>query len=61
MRVLYWGNPITPGLQAVRDPLFFGSLTRPSDAIYSVVMALVALSVASMVFRRVDDQLAARL
>lgn len=61
VRVLYWGNPITPGIQAVRDPLFFGSLTRPSDAIYSVVAALVALTIASLVFRRVDDQLAARL
>ena len=59
--ILYWGNPITPGLQAVRDPLFFGSLTRPSDAIYSVVAAAVALVVAAVVFRRVDDQLAAQL
>ena len=61
VKILYWGNPITPGLEAVRDPLFFGTLTRPSDAIYSVVAAVVALTVASVVFRRVDDQLAAQL
>lgn len=61
VKVLYWGNPITPGLEAVRDPLFFGTLTRPSDAIYSVVAALVALTIAALVFRRVDDQLAAQL
>ena len=61
VKVLYWGNPITPGLEAVRDPLFFGTLTRPADALYSVVAAGGALIVASMVFRRADDQLAAQL
>ncbi|MGI9658537.1 MAG: ABC transporter permease [Gaiellaceae bacterium] len=61
VNILYWGNPITPALSAVRDPLFFGTLTRPSDAIYSVVAALVALTAAALVFRRVDDQLAAQL
>ena len=59
--VLYWGNPITPGLQAVRDPLFFGTFTRPVDALYSVAAAVVALTLASIVFRRADDQLAAQL
>ena len=61
VHILYWGNPITPGLQAVRDPLFFGTFTRPGDALYSVVVAAVALVVAALVFRRVDDQLAAQL
>ncbi len=59
--ILYWGNPITPSLEAVRDPLFFGTLTRPGDALYSVVAAIVALTLAALIFRRVDDQLAAQL
>lgn len=61
VRVLYWGNPITPGLEAVRDPMFFGTFTRPVDGLYSVAVAMVALIVAAIVFRRVDDQLAAQL
>lgn len=61
VRVLYWGNPITPGLEAVRDPLFFGTLSRPQDVIYSCAAAVVVLIVAALVFRRVDDQMAARL
>lgn len=59
--VLYWGNPMTPVLQSVRDPLFFGSLPRPADALYAVVAALVVVVVGALIFRRVDDHLAAQI
>lgn len=59
--LLHYGNVITPPLLAVRDPLFFGQMPAAGDAVYSIVAALVALAVGSVVFRRVDDQLAAGL
>ena len=59
--LLHYGNVITPPLLAVRDPLFFGRMPAAGDAVYSIVAALVALVVGGVVFRRVDDQLAAAL
>lgn len=61
VRILYWGNPMTPTLEAVRDPLFFGSLPRPQDAVYAIGAALVALALGAAVFSRVDDHLAAQI
>lgn len=58
---LYWGNPITPAIQAIRDPLFYGSLPRPVDAGYAICVAVVSLVLGALVFRRVDDQLAAQI
>jgi homopolymeric O-antigen transport system permease protein len=59
--VLYWGNVVTPFVDAIRDPLFFGELPRLSNVVYAFGVALGALVVAAAVFRRVDDQLAAQL
>jgi ABC-type polysaccharide/polyol phosphate export permease len=59
--VLYYGNVIAPFVEAIRDPLFFGQWPRAIDVVYVSVAALVALAVAAVVFRRVDDQLAAQL
>jgi lipopolysaccharide transport system permease protein len=58
---LYYGNPVAPFVEAIRDPLFWGKLPALSDVVYAVVAAGIALVVASIVFRRVDDQLAAQL
>jgi ABC-type polysaccharide/polyol phosphate export permease len=59
--LLYWGNVVTPFVDAIRDPLFFGELPRLSNVIYAFGVALGALVIAAKVFRRVDDQLAAQL
>jgi len=59
--VLHYGNFITPPLLAIRDPLFFGRMPAAGDVIYAVAAALVALALGGLVFRRVDDQLAAAL
>lgn len=59
--ILYWGNPVAPFVEAIRDPLFWGELPQLGDVIYVVVVAAVGLVIASLVFRRVDDQLAAQL
>ena len=58
---LHYGNPVAPFVLAIRDPLFFGQLPHVGDVVYVLVAAVVALAVAALVFRRVDDQLAAHL
>jgi lipopolysaccharide transport system permease protein len=59
--VLYYGNVVTPFVTAIRDPLFFGQLPHLGDVVYAFGVAFGALVLAAMVFRRVDDQLAAQL
>jgi ABC-type polysaccharide/polyol phosphate export permease len=59
--IVYWGNPIAPFVESIRDPLFFGQLPQVSDVVYVFGVALAALVIASLVFRRIDDQLAAQL
>jgi lipopolysaccharide transport system permease protein len=59
--LLHYGNFVTPPLLAIRDPLFFGRMPATGDAVYAIAAALVALALGGIVFRRVDDQLAAAL
>jgi ABC-type polysaccharide/polyol phosphate export permease len=58
---LYWANPLTPVISAIRDPLFAGTLPRWQDALYACLAGVAALALGAIVFRRVDDQLAAEL
>ena len=56
--LVHYGNPLTPAIEAVRDPLFFGELPAAGDAIYLAVSAVVALALGALVFSRVDDRVA---
>ena len=56
--VIHWGNPLSPAIEAVRDPLFFGVLPSAGDAIYLAVSAVLALALGALVFTRVDDRVA---
>jgi lipopolysaccharide transport system permease protein len=56
--VVHWGNPLTPAIEAVRDPLFFGELPALGDTVYLVVSAALALALGALVFTRVDDRVA---
>jgi ABC-type polysaccharide/polyol phosphate export permease len=56
--LIHWGNPITPAVEAVRDPLFFGTLPEVGDTVYLAVSAVVALVLGALVFNRVDDRVA---
>ena len=56
--LVHYGNPLTPAIEAVRDPLFFGRLPAAGDAVYLVVSALLALALGAFVFSRVDDRVA---
>jgi ABC-type polysaccharide/polyol phosphate export permease len=59
--VLRWGNPLTPAIAALRDPLFFGELPGAGDVVYLCVAAVVALALGAYVFTRVDDRIAVEL
>jgi ABC-type polysaccharide/polyol phosphate export permease len=61
VQLLHWGNFVTPIVNAIRDPLFFGRMPFVGDVIYSVVAGAVALLLGALVFSRIDDQLAAEL
>jgi homopolymeric O-antigen transport system permease protein len=56
--IVHYGNPLTPAIEAVRDPLFFGELPAAADAIYLAVAAVLALALGAFVFSRVDDRVA---
>jgi ABC-type polysaccharide/polyol phosphate export permease len=56
--VVHYANFVTPAVEAVRDPVFFGELPAAGDAAYLVVSAVVALALGAWVFSRVDDRVA---
>jgi len=60
-KVLRYANPITPPIEAIRDPLWAGRMPRLGDVLYLVVAAAVALALGAFVFRRVDDRIAVEL
>jgi lipopolysaccharide transport system permease protein len=56
--LVHWGNPLTPALEAFRDPLFFGVVPNAGDVVYLLASAAVSLVLGALVFRRVDDRVA---
>jgi lipopolysaccharide transport system permease protein len=58
VQLIHWANPLSPAIQALRAPLFYGDLPRLADVVYLVVASLLALAVGALVFTRVDDQIA---
>jgi lipopolysaccharide transport system permease protein len=59
--VLTYANFVTPPLEAIRDPLFWGNAPRWIDVAYLVAATVAALALGALVFRRVDDQIAVEL
>ena len=57
--VIQWGNPMTPVVEAFRAPLFAGEAPSTAVAIYVLVETVVALVLGALVFRSVDDRIAA--
>jgi ABC-type polysaccharide/polyol phosphate export permease len=57
--LIHWANPMTPPVLAFRDPLFFGDAPAAGDLVYVIVEAVVALALGALVFRGVDDRIAA--
>jgi ABC-type polysaccharide/polyol phosphate export permease len=58
---LHYVNFVTPPVDAIRDPLFFGRLPRAVDVLYLCAAGLVSLALGAFVFTRVDDQIAVEL
>ena len=56
--VVHWANPLTPAIEAIRDPLFFGVAPAAGDVIYLAASAVLSLGVGAWVFSRVDDRVA---
>jgi homopolymeric O-antigen transport system permease protein len=55
---IHWANPLSPAIEAVRAPLFAGTLPHWTDALYLAVACVLALGLGAFVFRSVDDQIA---
>ena len=56
--LVHWGNPLSPMVETLRDPLLYGRLPGLGDTVYTVVAAVAALALGAFVFNRVDDQIA---
>src|SRR5437764_2776663 len=56
--VIHWVNPLSPAIEAIRAPLFAGTLPHWTDALYLVVACAVALGIGALVFTSVDDEIA---
>jgi homopolymeric O-antigen transport system permease protein len=60
-QVIRYANPVTPGLEAIRDPLWAGRLPAWTDVVYLACAAVFALALGAFVFRRIDDRIAVEL
>ncbi|HWG54973.1 MAG TPA: ABC transporter permease [Gaiellaceae bacterium] len=56
--LIHWANFVTPAVESLRDPLFFGEAPARGDLLYLAVAAAVSLALGAFVFRRVDDRVA---
>jgi lipopolysaccharide transport system permease protein len=59
--LIYYVNFVTPFVQAIRDPIFFGEFPAIGDVIYCVVAGFASLVLGVLVARRMDDQVASTL
>jgi homopolymeric O-antigen transport system permease protein len=55
---VHWLNFLTPPIEALRAPLFFGDTPPLADTIYTAVAAVVGLAFGAFVFSRSDDRIA---
>ena len=56
--LLEWVNPVAPFVQAMRSILYFGAAPSSGELVYAVAAALVLLGLGTVVFRRLDPELA---
>jgi lipopolysaccharide transport system permease protein len=59
--LLRWGNPITPPIEALRAPLYAGTLPHWTDVVYTIGVTVAALALGAWTFSRVDDRIAVEL
>jgi ABC-type polysaccharide/polyol phosphate export permease len=58
IQAIHWLNPLSPAIEAIRAPLYLGTMPFWGDALYLVLACVAALALGAFVFRRVDDQIA---
>ena len=58
VELIHWANFLSPAIEAIRDPLFFGRLPYWLDVVYLLIATAVSLGLGAFVFTRVDDQIA---
>jgi lipopolysaccharide transport system permease protein len=58
VEILRYGNFLSPAIEAIRAPLFYGKLPSWIDVVYLCAAAGAALLLGAVIFRRVDDQIA---
>ncbi len=59
--LIHYVNFVTPFVEAIRDPIFFGEFPAVGDVVYCFVAGLVALVLGVFVAGRMDDQVASTL
>ncbi|MBD0330648.1 MAG: ABC transporter permease [Thermoleophilia bacterium] len=61
VQVLRYGNPVTPGIEALRAPLWAGDVPAAGDVLHLAAVAATALALGAWVFTRLDDRIAVDL
>ena len=61
IEILRYGNPVSPAVSAIRDPLWAGTMPRTVDVVYLVCAAVAALALGALTFRHYDDRIAVEL
>ena len=56
--LIHWGNPLSPAVETIRAPLFYGEAPPLADAVYLAVAAVGFLALGAFVFTRLDDRIA---
>jgi ABC-type polysaccharide/polyol phosphate export permease len=59
--VIYYVNFVTPFVEAIRDPIFFGELPRLGTVVYCLVAGGLSLGLGVVVSRRLDDRVSSTL
>jgi lipopolysaccharide transport system permease protein len=59
--VIYYVNFVTPFVEAIRDPIFFGELPALRAVVYCVTAGLLSLILGVVVARRLDDRVSSTL
>ncbi len=58
---LRWANPITPPIEAMRGPLYAGTLPHWTDVLYTIGVTVGSLALGAWIFAGVDDRIAVEL
>ena len=59
--VIYYVNFVTPFVEAIRDPIFFGELPALRAVVYCVAAGLLSLILGVVVARRMDDRVSSTI